>query len=175
MAECWSSDPERATHRPPSPLACAQGGRMGVANSWRESVFLLEFSGPEYSFPACSPQQKSSQKQATLIPEGRTIGIDFHSLFFPSSLPLCVSRMVWCPLRFLLWEGATSFLLLQHQQPYFLIGKTKAQKDGQARPWCHDTGRARSCPVPPLQSHGPLDCKLWKGQTTVILLPLHPT
>lgn len=141
------------------------GGRGYLVRVLRTSIQL----------PCCSPQQKSSKKQATSTPEGGAIGIDFHFLLFPPSFPRCVSGMVWCPLRFLLWEGATSFLLLWHQQPYSLTGQTKAQKDGQGRSWCHDTGRARSCPVPSLQSCGRLNCKVWEGQTMAILLPLHPT
>lgn len=75
------------------------------------------------------------------------------SFHFLSILP-CASRFTRLPLHFLpvlLWEEelhTESNQLpppLWHQQPHFLIEKTKAQKNGLI--WCHDPSRARSSPV----------------------------
>lgn len=53
-----------------------------------------------------------------------------------------------------------SFLLLRHQQPYFHIRQTEAQKNGQGLPWHHDTSGARSSPIlSPVLTLG--KCILW--------------
>lgn len=97
----------------------------------------------------------------------RAVRIDFQLLLCLSSLPQC-QQGASCPCSFF-WcdcgrEGclsrATSFLLLRHQQPSFLIGQTEAQKNGQGLPWRHDTSRARSCPIlSPVLTLG--KCSFW--------------
>lgn len=118
-----------------------------------EGIFL-ELSRPEYSFPACSDRQSPPGSKPHGSWKERAVCTDVHLLLCLSSLPQR-QQGDWCPCSFF-WGGcgregclsrATSFLLLWHQQPYFLIGQTEAQKNGQGLPRRHDTSRARSCPI----------------------------